>query len=146
MAEVLVTHLAFHILTIQQASAPNLSGAVPFFIMSGVSYVNAVGATPFTVSAEWDSSVGTAPFVYNWQLSNVENEAGFVSTATSADITRTYTNAGGSEGRRGVSATISDANSTVSATFFVHVKAEKTPNPFDGVFQGENQPRRKTYP
>ena len=124
-----------------------ISGSTVFFIVSGTSYVNAIGNTPLVVSTVWDLTGGVAPITYDWQFSNVEGEVGFVSTATSADTTRTYTNAGDAlAGKRGLSATVTDANSNVSAAHFVHIKAEQTPNPFDGPFQGENQPRRRVYP
>jgi hypothetical protein len=127
------------------AEAAALSNIPLVFTISGTSYVNNfIGNTPLTASAGWGTaSYGTAPFTFDWQLSNTENEAGFVSTATTASIARTYTNAGGT---RGISATISDVNSTVSVTTLVYVKAEQTPNPFDGVFQGESQARRRVFP
>lgn len=117
------------------------------FIVSGVSYANAIGRTPLVVSAEWQRIGGTAPFTYDWQMSGITGEAGVVSVGTASFITMSYTNTGASRGIRSASAMVSDANIChISATFNIFIKAEQTPTPYDGPFQGESQDRKRTWP
>ena len=126
-----------------------LSGATVMFLVSGVSYVNAIGRAPLTVEAQWDIQAGyLSPLVFSaFQMSGAENEAGFVSILVASVANRTYNNAGGlAEGQRPASASVSGPVSTVSAQYAIYVKAEQIPSPYEGPYQGESQPRRRVWP
>lgn len=126
-------------------AAVSITGTL-LFIVSGVTYGHAIGNLPLLVSAEWSVSGGQSPFTYSaWQFSGVVGEAGFVSTATTSEVTRTYTFAGGQINQRAGSASVSGI-STISQTFLVYVRGEKSPNPWDGRYVGESQARRRVWP
>ena len=80
----------------------------------------------------------------------VAGVAGFVSTASTSAITRTYSIAGQELGLRQVSttlsATVSAQNSSLTSAVAVHVGGVAWPNMFDGKVQRENQPARRVWP
>jgi hypothetical protein len=114
-------------------------------VVSGTSGVaNIVMAPSTVVSAEWIVTTGNAPYDYDWTLADMTNVAGFVSTATTSAISRTYTTGGST---RRVSSTVSDAAAaSVTSAMLVHVGAIVAPNRYDSAVVFESQPYRMTWP
>jgi hypothetical protein len=114
-------------------------------ILSGTSGVANVLLAPGTLlSAEWVVSGGIEPHTYDWSFSGHATEAGFVSTAATSAVARTY--AVGT-GTRGVSATVSDATpASVTSAFLVYVGAVVWPNVYDSNVTRETQPYRRVWP
>lgn len=142
-----VTQGVLEALVVVPPSAVGLTAQL-VWIVSGTSTVaNVIIAPSTTISAEWIVSGGVSPFTYSYTLTDMVNVAGFVSTATTSAITRTYTNAGGPDGTRRVSSTVSDASAaSVTSAILVHMRATVMPNPLDGVIQYESQYRRLIIP
>lgn len=111
------------------------------FIVSGASYVNAIGIAPLVVSALWYNLMnGTEPFSYSWTGSAAALPASTtqVTIVVSGAVTQS---------RRIFSAIITDAlQKTIQRQFFVTVTQVRNPTPFDGHIVTESQTRRRIFP
>ncbi len=152
MAAIRVTQLILEVLTASGASAAGASAAAAsltasvVWIQSGVSGVqNVVILRGTVVSAEWIVSGGSA-HTYSW----VTNYAGFVSTATTSLVTRTFSVAPATMTMRQVSttlsATVSALASTITSAVQIYVGAITVPNYWDGKVTRESQDRRRVWP
>lgn len=152
MAEILVTQLGLEVLVASGASAAassvSLSARLVWIVSSTSTVANVIVAHSTPVSAEWVVSGGISAFTYSYTLADMTNVAGFVSTATTSALTRTYTGAGGNTlGTRRISSTVSDASgASLTSSILVHVRATTVPNPLDGRVYYENQFRRQVIP
>ena len=120
------------------------------WLLSGISGVtNVILLKGTSVSAAWVLS-GGASHTYSWVFGDVTRESGFVSTATTSIVTRTYQFAGGDRGQRRVSSTVSSlasaAASTLTSAVLIFVGGIATPSLWDGIVQKESQKYRRTYP
>ena len=137
-----VTQLLAEVLTVDRTPLT----ATLLFSVSGVSGVaNVVIRTGTTVSGSWSVS-GGAGHLYSWVFADLHGQSGFVSTAATSTIVRTYSVAGGSLGTRGVSSTVTASISSVTSAVLLHVTGIQVPNQLDGVFQRESQRARRTWP
>lgn len=145
------TQIVFEVLTFSGAylAAASLAASL-VWIYSGVSNQNTVVIVKGTaVSAEWVISEGTS-HLYTWTFGGVTNYAGFVSTATTSSITRTFSIAPATTGMRQISstlsATVNAVNSSITSATAVNVTAVTIPNLFDGRISKESQRARRVFP
>lgn len=132
------------------AAAVALTGAVNFTVSgtSGVANVVILAGTP--VSGAWSVSGGTS-HVYAWTFGGVSNISGFISTATTSSVARTYSVAGGGtlgirEVSTTLSATVSALNSSLTSAVQIHTGAVTVPSYYDGNVTLESQKARKVFP
>ena len=152
MAAIRVTQVVLEVLTASGASAGGAASAISLtgtvsWTVSGIAGVsNVVIAKGTVVSGSWSVS-GTSAFTYSWTFGQVANYAGFVSTATTSIITRTFSVAGGALGIRQVSTTVTDVSAaSLTSGFTVRVAALVWPNLHDGILKKESQKAKRVWP
>ena len=157
VVETLTVNAAPHVLVDQAATevlwAPPVAPAVSLtaqllFSVSGVSGVaNVVIAQGTTVSGAWSVSGGVSAYTYSWAFADLHGQSGFVSTAATSTIVRTYSVAGGSLGTRRVSSTVTDtAAASVTSAVLLHVGGVTVPSLWDGKVVLESQAKRRCWP
>ena len=141
------TQLLAEVLTVSAGIAP-LTARLLWSVSGTSGVANVVIRAGTTVSGSWSVS-GGAGHLYSWAFADLHGQSGFVSTAATSAIVRTYSVAGGQLGTRGVSSTVTASGfgtSSVTSAVLLHVTGIKVPNQLDGVFQRESQRARRTWP
>ena len=117
--------------------------------VSGVSGVrNPIMLRSTVASAAWIVSGGVSSYAYNFVFGDVGNQAGFVSVVSGVSlVTRTWTVAGGEQGQRRVSSTVTDASAaSITSATTVFIGGVTTPNYYTGTVTLSSQPHTRTFP